>query len=108
MYLVRMCVLVGFFFSFGCNFLKISSKSNCSVVPFRISVALLIFCLEAPSIDISGALKYPSIVFPPVSLCHYLFSVFGCFCMGHMLMGVIPSPCVIFLSFSLWPLFYLI
>ena len=28
---------------FGCNVLKISVKSNCSTVSFRISVALLIF-----------------------------------------------------------------
>ena len=30
---------------FGCNVLKISIKSNCSIVSFRISVALLILCL---------------------------------------------------------------
>ena len=30
----------------GCNVLKISRKSNFSIVSFRISVALLIFCLE--------------------------------------------------------------
>ena len=42
-----------------------SIKSNCSIVSFRVSVVLLIFCLEALSIDVSGVLKSPTItVFP--------------------------------------------
>ena len=45
---------------FGCNVLKISIKSNFSIVSFRISVALLIFCLEDLSIDVSGVLKSPT------------------------------------------------
>ena len=41
------------FFCFACDVLKISIKSNCSIVSFRISVALLIFCLDL-SIHVSG------------------------------------------------------
>ena len=45
-----------------------SIKSNFSIVSFRISVDLLIFCLEDLSIDVSGVLKSPSmIVFPSFS-----------------------------------------
>ena len=47
---------------FGCNILKISTKSKSSTVSFRISVALLIFCLEDLSIDVSGMLKYSIII----------------------------------------------
>ena len=47
---------------FGCNVLKISIRSNCSIVTFRISVALLIFCIEDLSIDVSGVLKSPTII----------------------------------------------
>ena len=61
---------------FGCNVLKISLKSNISIVSFRISFALLI-CLEDLSIYVSGVLKSPTmIVFPLVSpfmsvnICH--------------------------------------
>lgn len=42
---------------FGYNVLKISIKSNCSILSFRISVALFIFSLEDLSIDISKVLK---------------------------------------------------
>ena len=53
---------------FGCSVLKISIKSNFSIVSFRISVALLVFCLEDLSIDVSGVLKSPTlIVFPSIS-----------------------------------------
>ena len=69
---LRMCIL-GFF---GCNVLKISTKSNCSIVSFRISVALLILCLEDLSIDVSGVLKSRTIIvfplispFMPVGIC---------------------------------------
>lgn len=45
-----------------------SMKSNFSIVSFRISVALLIFCLEDLSIDVSVVLKSPTvIVFPSVA-----------------------------------------
>ena len=46
-----MCIV---FFCFACDVLKISIKSNCSIVSFRISVALLIVCLEDLSIHVSG------------------------------------------------------
>ena len=43
-------------------------KSNVSIVSFRISVALLIFCLEDLSIDVNGVLKSPTmIVFQSIS-----------------------------------------
>ena len=52
----------------GCNVLKTSMKSNCAIMPSRISVVLLIFCLEDLSIDESGALKSSAIIlFPQVS-----------------------------------------
>ena len=41
---------IDFFFL---DIFKITTKSNCSIVPFK-SVALLIFCLEDLSIDASG------------------------------------------------------
>ena len=45
-----------------------SIKSNFSIVSFRISVALLIFCLEDLSIVVSGVLMSPTmIVFPSIS-----------------------------------------
>ena len=51
-----------------CNILKISITSNCSVLFFRISVALLIFCLEDLPIDVSTVLKSSTItVLLPVS-----------------------------------------
>ena len=78
---------------FGCSVLKRSIKSNFSIVSFRISVALLVFCLEDLSIGVSGVLRSPTmIVFPSISLfmsvnicCVYLgASVFG----AYMLMIV--------------------
>ena len=57
------CALDMYSTFFGCNVLKISTKSKSSTVSFRISVALLIFCLEDLSIDVSGVLKHPIIVF---------------------------------------------
>ena len=53
---------------FRCNVLKLSVKSNFSIVSFRISVALLICCLADLSIVVSGVLKSPAmIVFPSIS-----------------------------------------
>ena len=52
----------------GYNVLKMSMKSNFSALSFRISVALLIFCLVHLSIDVSEVLKSPTIIiFPSVS-----------------------------------------
>ena len=56
-YLQRMCALL----LEGYNVLKMSIKSNCSAISFRISVALLIFCLEDLSIGVSGPLRSPGI-----------------------------------------------
>ena len=55
------------FLFFGCNVLKISIKSHFSFVPFRISIALLIFCLEHLSIVVSGVLKSPITAFSSIS-----------------------------------------
>ena len=64
MHLRRMHILI----YFGCSVLKMSIKSNFSIVSFRISVALLIFCLEDLTFDVSGVLKSPTmIVFPLIS-----------------------------------------
>ena len=76
---------------------KISIKSNFSIVSFRISVALLVFCLEDLSIDVRGILRSPTmIVFSSISLfmsvnicCMYLGApVFQ----AYMLMTVTSSP----------------
>ena len=45
---------------FGCNVLKISMESNFSIVSFRISVPLFIFCLLDLSMDVRGVLKSPT------------------------------------------------
>lgn len=56
-----------FLFVFGYNVLKISVKSVYSLVSFRFSVALWIFCLDL-SLAVGGVLKSPAmIVFPSVS-----------------------------------------
>ena len=47
---------------FQCNVLKMSMKTNFSIVSFRISAALLIFCLEDLSTDVSGVLISPTII----------------------------------------------
>ena len=53
---------------FGCSVLKMSIKSNFSIVSFRISVALLVFCLDYLSIAVRGVLRSPTmIVFPSIS-----------------------------------------
>ena len=73
-----------------------SIKSNFSGISFRISVALLIFCPEDLSIDVSGVLKSPTmIVFPSISpfmsvsiCCRYLGApILG----AYILMIVISS-----------------
>ena len=82
---------------FGCSVLKISIKSNFSIVSFRISVALLVFYLEDLSIDVRGVLMSPTlIVFSSISpfmsvniCCVYLGAhIFG----AYMLMIVTSSP----------------
>ena len=52
----------------GSNVLEMSIKFNISIVSFRISVALLNFCLEDLSTVVSGVLKSPTTtVFPSIS-----------------------------------------
>ena len=89
MHLRRMCILI----FFGCSVLKMSIKSNFSVVSFRISVALLVFCLEDLSINVSGVLKSPTMtVFPSISpfmsvsiCCMYLgVPIFGAYMLTYM------------------------
>ena len=88
---------------FGCNILKLSVKSNCSVVSLSISVALLILCLEDLSIDVSGVLKSPTIIvflsispFMSVSIC---FMYLGAPILGaYMLTSVKSSSCIDLLS----------
>ena len=53
---------------YGCNVLKMSIESNFRIVSFRNSVALLVFCLEDLTMDVSGVLKSPTmLVFPSIS-----------------------------------------
>ena len=59
---------------FGMKCPEKSIKSNCYIWSFRISVALLIFCLEDLSIDVSGVLKSVIVfswvyLFMSVSIC---------------------------------------
>ena len=88
---LEMCILL---------FLDVMSSS---IVLFRISVALLIFCLKDMSIDVSGVLKSPTIIvflsispFMSVSIC---FMYVGAPILGaYMLMSIISSSCLILLS----------
>ena len=59
------------FSAFGWNVLHISIKSNWSNVLFRTSVSILVFCLNAVSIDVCGILNHPNIV----AYCHLVFYV---------------------------------
>ena len=100
---------------FGCNILKISIKSNCSTVSFRISVALLSSCQEHMSIDVRRVLKSPTIVFPttsPFTSISICFIYLGAPILGaYMLISVTSSALLLLLSlysvlsFPLWPLF---
>ena len=73
--------------------------SMCCIISFRISIALLIFCLEGLFIDVSGLLKSPAIiVFLSVS---YSMSASACFMYlgapllgAYMLMSIISSFCI--------------
>ena len=76
----------------GCNVLKISIKSNCSVVPFRIFFALLIFYLEDLSTDVSRVLKSPAIV-AVLSMSPFM-SVRICLCIWVCLFWVLVKAMV--------------
>ena len=67
MHFKRMCIEFC-----GCNVLKISIKSNCSIVPFRIFFALLIFYLEDLSTDVSRVLKVSYYYCIPVGFSLYI------------------------------------
>ena len=55
---LKRCVLL----FFGCNVPKTSSRSDCSIASFRISVALLIFRLKDVSLEVSVVLKSTTII----------------------------------------------
>ena len=63
--------------AFGWNVLKISMIFISSNISFKTCVSLLLFCLDALSIGVSGVLKSPTIIvllsispFMSVSVCH--------------------------------------
>ena len=71
--------------------------SKGSIVSFRVSAALLIFCLKDLSIDVSGVLKSPTAVIllsvsPFVSICfmHLDAPILG----AYMLTSVISFSCI--------------
>ena len=66
--------------------LKMSMKTNFSPVSFRICVALLIFCLEDLSMNVSGVLKFPTlIVFPSIS--PFMSVSICCRCLSASMLG---------------------
>ena len=88
--------------AFGWNVLYISIKFIWSNVSFKVSVSLLIFCLDDLSIDVSGVLKSPTII---VLLSAFFFVFFNiCFMylgapmldvyiyikLLHLFLGLIP------------------
>ena len=81
---------------FGCNALKMSIRSEFSIVSFRSCVVLLFFCLEDLSSDVSGVLKSPTmIVFPSlspfmsrVSIC---WSYLGAPILGAFILTIVTS-----------------
>ena len=74
---------------------QISVKSNRSIVSFKTTVVLLIFCLDDVSIDVSRVLKSPASIvllsispFMSVSIC---FIYLGAHVLGtYMLMSICP------------------
>ena len=80
--------------SLSMNVLKIPIKSNCSNTSFRTSVALLIFCLEDLSTDVSEVLKsllLYSDPFLPLGLLVFVFYI------------SVQFSCCWVVSDSLWP-----
>ena len=80
----------------------------CCIISFRISIALLIFCLEDLLIDVSGLLKSPGIMMF-LSVSHFMsatacFMYLGAHLLGvYMLMNIISSFCIEpFFFFSIW------
>ena len=86
-----------FFWDITCP--EISIKSNCTIVSFRISVALLIFCFKDLSTDVSGLLKSPTIIVflpvsPFISVSIYFMYLSTPILGTYMLMCVISFPCI--------------
>ena len=82
-----------------CNVLIISSKSSCTIVSFRISVALLISCFKDLSTDVSGLLKSPTIIVflpvsPFISVSIYFMYLSTPILGTYMLMCAISFPCI--------------
>ena len=69
----------------GWSVLNISIKSIWSSVSFKAIVSLLIFCLDDPSIAVSGLLKSLLIVFLSVSL--FMFVINWFICLGSFKLG---------------------
>ena len=97
-------------FFFYCNVLKISIKSSSSVLSFRISAALLIFCLEDLSIDVSEGLMSPIIIFSSistfmsVSICFIYLSapVLGTYMLMSLIFSSSIDPYIIVRELPLW------
>ena len=79
--------------AFGWDVLKISMRSISPNVSFRISVALLIFCPEELSIDVSGVLKSPTIIIVP-SVSPFMSISICSTDLGASVLGAYISTCV--------------
>ena len=82
---------------FGYNVLKMSIKSIFSIVSFRISVYLLVFCLEGGSIDVSGVLNSPTMIVVP-SISPFISVNICCMYLGASIFGAYMLKIVIFSS----------
>ena len=83
------------------NYLSI--KSNCSIVSLKISVALLIFCLEDLFFDVNGVLECPTITvvlsvspFISVSIC---FMCLDASTLGANMATSVTSSCCLYLLY---------
>ena len=87
---------------FGWSVLQLSKKSTWFSVPFKVIVALIIFCLDDLSVDISGVLTSLTITVLIILLSVSPFMSFNiCFtCSGapvltaYMLMSIVCSTCI--------------
>ena len=105
------------FIVWGWNVLKISIRSNWSIVSFKVCVSLLIFCLVDLSIGVSGVLKSPTIIvlllissFILVSICLTywgapMFSAYIFIIVISSLVLTLWSLCTVLLYLSSRPLF---
>ena len=82
MHLQRMCIPL----FLGWNVLNISVKYFCSIVSIKTTVFLLIFWIEDLSIDVSGMLKFFTIIV--LLLTSPFISVSNCFMyLGALMLG---------------------